>query len=165
MNQSVASCCRNRRTCGAPVGRGSGSSPEHGERQCRFEHRAPPSRGRSTPKGPAADAVATLWWVMLAVGTAVFLLVVVLLVVPIWRRRRLESSTISDDRGEVPPALVNRWVIGLGVVMPAVLLIAVLVMSVSTMRTVSHAAPSDSVVHRGRRLPVLVVGALSRPTT
>ncbi len=97
------------------------------------------------PKGPAADAVATLWWVMLVLGTAVFVLVLALLVVPIWRRRRDAGST-SDDRGDVPPALVNRWVIGFGVVMPAVLLIAVLVMSVSTMRTVSRAAPNDSVV-------------------
>ena len=44
--------------------------------------------------------IATLWWILLAGGTAVFLLVVVLFMVPLLRRGRDEGA----DRGDVPAA-------------------------------------------------------------
>jgi len=101
--------------------------------------------GQLDPGGPAADDIATLWWGLLAAGTVIALLVAVLLVLPMVRRRR-RMPDVSADHDDVPQQLANRWIIGLGVVMPGVILIAVLVFSVSTMRTVSRAAPAGSVV-------------------
>ena len=101
--------------------------------------------GQLDPGGPAADDIAPLWWGLLAAGTVIALLVAVLLVLPMVRRRR-RMPDASADHDDVPQQLANRWIIGLGVVMPGAILIAVLVFSVSTMRTVSRAAPAGSVV-------------------
>jgi len=97
------------------------------------------------PSGPAAGEIATLWWWMLAGATVVTILVVTLLVIPILRRRG-QAPSDGDDHEDVAPALTRRWIVGLGIVMPAVVLIGVLVFSVATMRTVSRAAPAGSVV-------------------
>lgn len=97
------------------------------------------------PSGPAADSIAGLWWLLLGAGTVIFLLVVALLVIPMLRRRRTPESTIDDDhREEVPSRLATGWIVGLGIVMTGVLLVAVLVVSVTTMRDVSRAAPAGS---------------------
>ena len=39
------------------------------------------------PKGPAAAQIETLWWIMLGMGTAVYLLVMFLLAAALWRAR------------------------------------------------------------------------------
>jgi len=71
--------------------------------------------------------------------------VVVLLVAPMLRRRRRPEPP-DGDRGEVPARFASRWIVGLGVVLPAVLLVGVLVISVSTMRSISRAAPRGSTI-------------------
>jgi cytochrome c oxidase subunit 2 len=62
------------------------------------------------PAGPAAGSIATLWWIMFWSAAALFVLVMALLWLSYWR-----------------PAVINRfrprhWIIGLGLVMPGVLL-------------------------------------------
>ena len=49
-------------------------------------------------RGPAAEDINDLWWLFLALGVAVYLLVLVLLVVPMLRRRlarRRNAGAIS----------------------------------------------------------------------
>lgn len=64
------------------------------------------------PAGPAADAINTIWWVMLAGASAIFLLVAVLLWLA-FRRGAREAS-------------VGRWVVGGGLIFPGVVLTALL---------------------------------------
>lgn len=59
------------------------------------------------PAGPAADIIATLWWVMLAGATAIFLLVMILLVLA-FRRGGGPSGEAADIRRE------TVWIKGLG---------------------------------------------------
>nr|WP_210183599.1 cytochrome B [Microvirga guangxiensis] len=59
------------------------------------------------PAGPAADTIATLWWVMLAGATAIFLLVLVLLLLA-FRRGGGPSGSEADARRE------RVWIQGLG---------------------------------------------------
>ena len=82
----------------------------------------------------AADRIAALWWLFLAVGAAVFVLVVVLLLLPMIRRRRAGPQPPPADHDEVPPQLATRWIVGFGVVLPVVLLAGVLTASVATMQ-------------------------------
>jgi len=59
------------------------------------------------PAGPAADIIATLWWVMLGGAAAIFLLVVALLVLA-FRRGEGPSGAGEDCRHE------TVWIKGLG---------------------------------------------------
>ncbi len=49
------------------------------------------------PHGPAAAHLASLWWVMLAFGTAIWLLVLGLMFAALLRRRRATSETAPDS--------------------------------------------------------------------
>ena len=91
------------------------------------------------PQGPAAESISRLWWLMLGIGTAVFVLVAVLLGFGLFRPRPDDENaetTEEEDAGRI-----RRWVIGGGVVLPVVVIGVVLVATVGTMRTVSRAAP------------------------
>lgn len=59
------------------------------------------------PAGPAADIIATLWWVMLGGATAILLLVMTLLALA-FRRRGQPSGGNADSRRE------TVWIKGLG---------------------------------------------------
>src|SRR5437868_11387280 len=52
-----------------------------------------------TPHGPAAARLAELWWVMLGLSSAVFVLVVVLMLAALLRRRRGTAATPPDSLG------------------------------------------------------------------
>jgi heme/copper-type cytochrome/quinol oxidase subunit 2 len=65
------------------------------------------------PAGPAAEAIATLWWVMLAAGCAIFVLVMVLLALAF----RRPDGTGGGER---------VWLMGLGLAFPLVVLGALL---------------------------------------
>lgn len=65
------------------------------------------------PAGPAAEAIDTLWWVMLAGGAAILALVLALLALAFRRR----------EPGNAP---VRLWIIGLGLVFPGIVLAALL---------------------------------------
>lgn len=87
--------------------------------------------------GPEAQRLATLGWVMIAVGTIVFVIVMALLLVPLWRRR----STISD---EGPPEPVNEraWVLYGGAAIPGLILAGIFVLTLGTMRASLSAGPA-----------------------
>ncbi|MCW2381172.1 MULTISPECIES: cytochrome c oxidase subunit II [unclassified Sphingobium] len=66
------------------------------------------------PAGPAADAIASLWWVMLAGAVAILVLVCALLALA-FRRGSLERPTSA-----------KRWIIGGGLIFPSVVLVVLL---------------------------------------
>lgn len=70
------------------------------------------------PAGPAADTIATLWWVLLAGACVIFGLVMVLLLLA-FRARGADDPT-ADSGHE------RRWIIGLGLVFPVAVLSALL---------------------------------------
>ncbi|MFN4129096.1 MAG: cytochrome c oxidase subunit II [Paracoccaceae bacterium] len=71
------------------------------------------------PAGPAAAAIATLWWVLLAGAVAIFVMVMVLLVLAFRISGSDEPNAVRGQEG--------RWIIGLGLVFPSVVLAALLV--------------------------------------
>ena len=67
--------------------------------------------------GVGADRIAELWWVMLAISTAVFLFVLGTLVYAfVHRKERAQPFTSGDDRG------ATKWILFGGVGLPVVLL-------------------------------------------
>jgi cytochrome c oxidase subunit 2 len=73
------------------------------------------------PAGRGAAEIATLWWVMLVLGTLVSILVIGLLAVAAWRRRsepNVGEGPMGDDE-----ATDRRWVVWGGVVLPVVVLV------------------------------------------
>ncbi|MEX2571799.1 MAG: cytochrome c oxidase subunit II [Gemmatimonadota bacterium] len=73
------------------------------------------------PRSPASSSIAQLWWVMLAIASAVSLTVVILLLVAIGRARRRE-------RGEDVREIAGRpLVLTGGVVIPTIVLLSLLV--------------------------------------
>ena len=91
------------------------------------------------PEGPGAAAAAELWWLMLALGVAVFVLFAVLLGVGLARRHRGSGSSPDDGPS------VARWIVGGGVVLPLVVVAVVLVATLQAMRAMP-AASSDALV-------------------
>ncbi len=71
------------------------------------------------PAGPAAEAINTIWWVMLAGAMAIFLFVAALLL-------------LAFRRGEAGEASVRWWIIGGGLVFPGTVLTALLVYALVT---------------------------------
>ena len=94
--------------------------------------------GALDPQGPVARAMAELWWLMLILGVAVFVVFAVLLGVGLFRRPQ-DGPTDSQRR-------VRRWVVGGGVVMPFIVILIVFAATVQAMRAVPASAPSDAIV-------------------
>jgi cytochrome c oxidase subunit 2 len=94
--------------------------------------------GSLDPQGPSAEAMADLWWLMLAVGVVVFVVFAALLAVGLFRR------TAEDDAD--PRSRIRAWVIGGGVVMPTIVLIVVFVATVVAMRALPTSAPGNALV-------------------
>ena len=72
------------------------------------------------PAGPAARNIATIWWVLLAGATVIFLFVMALLAAALLRRRDrpAQGSATQDSTGE------KVWFWGLGLAFPAATLIS-----------------------------------------
>jgi cytochrome c oxidase subunit 2 len=85
------------------------------------------------PKGPGAGRIEGIWWLMLWISVAVFAVVLVLMAVAMWRGRNSSMQTL--DRDEV------RWgtpfVIGAGIIVPAVILSALFVYSLREMNALA----------------------------
>jgi len=83
------------------------------------------------PAGPAAATISTLWWVMLAGAALIFVFVMALIAVA-WRRPPGGQSGAGGKQGEVAPGAApgsteeRRFVIGLGLAFPLVVLAALL---------------------------------------
>jgi cytochrome c oxidase subunit 2 len=85
--------------------------------------------------------MADLWWLLLALGVAVFAVVVAVLAAALLRRGRVAGP----DGGERPLGF-NRWLVVGGVVAPTVILVVVFVATIQVMRDVPTAAPRDALV-------------------
>jgi len=92
--------------------------------------------GSLDPQGPVARSISGLWHLMLALGTAVFVLVGALLVGALFRRRRAETGEKAT----------SRWLVAGGVAMPAVILAIVYGGTLVTMRRAHPDAPPDAEV-------------------
>ena len=101
-----------------------------------------PGGGSLDPQGPVAETMADLWWLMLGLGTAVFLLVVVLLVLGLFRRR----PQGEPEPGNETSTSSRRWLVGGGVVLPAIVLTVTLGATVVAMRDLPDEAPPDALV-------------------
>jgi cytochrome c oxidase subunit 2 len=90
------------------------------------------------PRGPAAAEVATLWWVLLAVGGVVFGVVVMLLALAVVRRRGAElvEPAVPTDQEE---ASGRRWVLVGGALVPALILAVMLVLTLRSMAALASA--------------------------
>jgi cytochrome c oxidase subunit II len=96
--------------------------------------------------GPAAARIATLWWVLFALGGAIFLGVLVLLAVAVRRRR---DQPLAEDRlsGEALAGEGNLLVLGGGVVLPVLVIGVLTVLMVTTAASVrAHGADEDPLV-------------------
>lgn len=91
------------------------------------------------PQGPAAQAAVDLWWLMLVLGAIVFLAFAVLLTAGLLRRRR---ATVLDDDAE--RRLVQRWIVGFGVVVPLIVIPVVFGATIAAMRGTPLAAADDA---------------------
>jgi cytochrome c oxidase subunit 2 len=108
------------------------------------------------PAGPPAARIATLWWILLAVGGLIWLGVMLLLGVGLWRRARSGQSAGPDEppppvlrpgeeRGGLPGRPLN-WVVGGGVVMPVVVLVGVYALALGTMRAIPNRGADEIVI-------------------
>src|SRR3954453_21557847 len=87
------------------------------------------------PSGPNAAHIASLWWVMLELGTLIFVLVVVLLAMAILRSRRATSTTVPDSSGG---DVGRRWVLLGGLALPLIVLAIVFGYSIYTLAAVEN---------------------------
>jgi len=71
------------------------------------------------PAGPSARAIAQVWWWMFGVGVAVWIVVVLLWLVAMRRRKPLEGAAAER--------VSRRWIIGGGIVLPSVSILALTV--------------------------------------
>jgi cytochrome c oxidase subunit 2 len=87
------------------------------------------------PNGPRATQIANLWWVMLTLGTAVFLLVVALLFAAVLRGRRATSATAPDNSsGDTG----RNWPIFGGIAFPLIVIGIVFGYSIYTLAKVEN---------------------------
>ena len=88
-----------------------------------------------SPHGTGAARIADLWWLMLTLGTAVFLLVVALLLAAFFRGRRATNNTApdigSDDTG-------RNWPILGGIALPLLVIGIVFGYSIYTLAKVEN---------------------------
>jgi cytochrome c oxidase subunit 2 len=103
-------------------------------------------------RGPAAARIADLWWLMLGVATAVYLVVVALLILLLLRRRRGEAAPEASGTPGMPgvpggPDAAERrgvvWVVVGGAVLPALVLTVVFAVTLRTMSALRVPARTD----------------------
>ena len=97
------------------------------------------SRGSLDPRGPAAETIADLWWLMLALGTLAFLVFALAMGIALTRRPRGDSDRDTQRR-------LDGWILGGGVALPFVLVVATLAATVYAMRLLAHDASEDALV-------------------
>jgi cytochrome c oxidase subunit 2 len=84
--------------------------------------------GSLDPQGPAAEVMAELWWLLLGLGVAVFVVFAVVLGVGLFRRRPAAAE------GQRSPDRFSRWFVGWGVVVPLLILVVVFGATLQAMR-------------------------------
>ena len=88
-----------------------------------------------SPHGVGAARIAELWWVMLGLGTAIFLLVVGLLFAALLRGRRGTNTTMPDSSGGDTG---RNWPIFGGIALPIVVIGIVFGYSIYTLATIEN---------------------------
>ncbi|HSJ43586.1 MAG TPA: cytochrome c oxidase subunit II [Euzebyales bacterium] len=97
--------------------------------------------GSFDPQGPAAAAMEGLWWLMFWLGLAVFTVFAALLGIGLFRGRA------TDPRDEEPASHgFTRGLVVIGVVVPALIILAVFVATIVAMRWVPTSASDDAMV-------------------
>ncbi|MDT8305777.1 MAG: cytochrome c oxidase subunit II [Anaerolineae bacterium] len=91
------------------------------------------------PSGPAAARINTLWWLMFAVGTVVYLVVMGYLLVGLFRRRGNEFDAAQSDEG-------TGVVVWGGAVIPAIILVGIFGATVFTMRALDEPAAAGELI-------------------
>ncbi len=91
------------------------------------------------PQG-AAIFLADLWWLLLGLGTVVFLIVMAYLAVALWRRKKTEQH---DTPG---PVRGTRAIVLGGIILPVIVLSIVLVATVRTLWALSSLTKADPLV-------------------
>ena len=94
------------------------------------------STGSLDPKGPAAETIADLWWLMLGLSVAVFLIFAVALAVALARRPEEGDDPATQRR-------LHRWIVGGGVVLPLVVVLVVFAATLVAMRALPREATAD----------------------
>ncbi len=94
------------------------------------------------PEGPVADSAAGLWWLMLALGAAVFVIFAVFLGVGLFRARPGDAP----EAGPQPPDRFGPWLVGGGVALPLIVIAIVFAATVEAMRDVPTTAPEGALV-------------------
>ncbi|MPZ52307.1 MAG: cytochrome c oxidase subunit II [Acidimicrobiia bacterium] len=87
------------------------------------------------PRGPVAERIADVWWIMFGLGVAVFVLFVVLLVIGLYRTR--------DSDGE---SAARALIVGGGTVLPLVVVTVIFGVSLAAMGVVTVGDADDPVV-------------------
>ncbi len=93
------------------------------------------------PQGPAARGIAQLGWLLVGLGSAVFLLVMGLLGYALFHRRS-PAPDLATEHLRGPSATTRRWVLLGGVVLPALILAIVLVFTITVLRAISATTPN-----------------------
>jgi cytochrome c oxidase subunit II len=96
------------------------------------------------PKGLAAAEIAQSWWLLFNLGVVIFILVVVLLLAGLFRPR----PPIDADEDNRPSAVSQSangskfnpqwWIVGGGIIMPAIVLSVLYVDTVGTMQAIAN---------------------------
>ncbi|MGH9226574.1 MAG: cytochrome c oxidase subunit II [Acidimicrobiales bacterium] len=100
--------------------------------------------GGLDPQGPAADSIAGLWWLMLALGVAVFIVFAVFLALGLFRPR--PAAGPDPEPGAEPAHRFSAWMIGAGVAVPLTIIAIVFAATVHAMREVATTAPAGALV-------------------
>jgi cytochrome c oxidase subunit 2 len=97
------------------------------------------------PQSSAAAQIAILWWVMLGVGTVIWVGFTLLLLVGLFRRRHVQGmyTPLSDSSTE---RAVNIWIVGGGIAMPTLVLIALVVLTIGALRSIPAENTSGRIV-------------------
>lgn len=96
--------------------------------------------GSLAPAGPVAAEMATLWWALLALGAAGFVIFAVLLGLALRRRHPGPEEPDPQAAGRRS----HRLLVGAGVVQPLVFVIATFALTVVAMRAIPEASDVDA---------------------
>jgi cytochrome c oxidase subunit II len=98
-----------------------------------------------SPQSSAAARIANLGWVMIVLGTVIWVGFVLLLLIGLFRPRRTPGmyAHLPDEHHT---RTVNLWVVGGGIVMPALVIISLIALTIGTLRSIPKAETPTGVV-------------------
>lgn len=94
------------------------------------------------PKGPAAGEIAQLGWLLVGLGSAIFVLVMGLLGYALFHQRSQEIDP-AVDRHRWPTSTAKRWVLVGGALFPALILAVILAFTITVLRAISAIEPNE----------------------